>query len=132
MQPDELSLGIRRRKIEDRILSQFEKIRFDQRAQGWLEDETFWDFVFEWYALAHHYEETGDTTIGAAMLDLYAHCVGLFRAAQADETIRERRRDRATDALYQINYYMNMLVLNVRRNTQADPDDPIGRVAWTS
>jgi hypothetical protein len=41
----------------------------------------------------------------------------------------ERRRARAADALYQINYYANQIMLLAHRNAQGD-DDPAGRVDW--
>lgn len=128
MRNDEIIIGIRRRKIEDAIVARYERVRFDQRRCAWLEDEAFWDFVFSWYELAKYYEDSRDTAIGAHMLDLYMACAQRFREAAADKRLRERRRDKAADALYQINYYLNQIMIQVERNTLPDDDSPFGRI----
>jgi hypothetical protein len=129
------NLGLKRRRIEDAIMQKFREVDFKKRQRAWLEDETFWNYIFSWYELAKYYEDhTDDTAIGAHMIDLYMDCVQLFREAATDGSIRERRRDKAADALYQINYYVNQMMLNVNRNAnQADDDaqNAIGHINWT-
>jgi hypothetical protein len=118
MDSRELRVQLKRRKIEDSIIARYEKVRFDKRDCGWLEDKPFWDYVFSWYELTKHYEESGDTGIGAHMLDLYMACVARFREAAQDQRLRERRRDKAADALYQINFHVNQMMLVIDRNSQ--------------
>lgn len=111
--------GLTRRQVEDHIMHRYEAVNFQQKAHAWLEDQAFWDYVFAWYDLAKYYEDhPQDTTIGAHMLDLYAHCVQLFRQAAADTTIKERRRDKAADALYQVSYALNQMSVAIHRNAQ--------------
>lgn len=114
----DFNLGLKRRKIEDSIVARYQKVNFKKRDEGWLEDQTFWDYVFSWYELAHYYENNLDTGIGAHMLQLYADCVARFRAAAANPKLRERRRDKAADALFQINYYVNQMMIAVDRNSR--------------
>ncbi len=131
MSNDGFILGVRRRKIEDAITANFDKVNFRQKQYRWLEDQVFWDYVFSWYDLAKYYEDVPDTALGAHMLDLYAHCVTLFRTAAADRNIPERRRDKAADALYQINYYVNQMMLAVQNNANQS-DDSAGTIQWKS
>ncbi|MBC8100866.1 MAG: hypothetical protein H7Y11_15610 [Armatimonadetes bacterium] len=127
-------LGLKRRKIEDAILTMYRKVNFQQKESAWLEDQNLWDYIFAWYDLAKYYEDTPqDTAIGAHMLDLYLDCARLFRAAATDGKLKERRRDKAADALFQLNYYFNQLALNVERNVNqhnADDADAAGRIGW--
>lgn len=123
---DNLTVSLKRRKIEDGILARYDKVNFNQRDDAWLEDKVFWDYVFSWYELAHHYDGTTDTGIGAHMLELYARCVERFRAAAANPKLRERRRDKAADALYQINYYVNQMMIAIDRNSRADSGESGG------
>lgn len=131
MSNDGFILGVRRRKIEDAITVNFDKVDFSQNQHRWLEDQVFWDYIFSWYDLAKYYEDVPDTALGAHMLDLYAHCVALFRAAAADRNIPERRRDKAADALYQINYYVNQMMLAVQNNANQS-DDTAGTISRTT
>jgi hypothetical protein len=125
------NLGLKRRQIEDAIVEKFRKVDFRKKQHGWLEDEVFWNFVFSWYDLAKYYEDhQDDTAIGAHMIDLYMDCVKRFQEAATDRSIRERRRDKAADALYQINYYVNQMMLNVNRNATAE-DDSAGQINWS-
>lgn len=122
-------LGLRRRKIEDDIVSRYEKVNFEQNHCLWLEDKDFWDYVFSWYELAKYYDDTLDTAVGVHMLDLYMANVTLFRTAAVDRSLPERRRDKAADALYQINYYVNQMMNCVHRNSQYT-DDSAGEINW--
>jgi len=121
-------VGARRRKIEDSILARFTALSFDAQHK-YLEDERFWDFIFAWYELAHYYEESGDNTLGAHMLDLYHACVERFRQAAQDKRLNERRRDKAADAIYQISYYVNQMSFQARRNGIERQSDT-GDIAW--
>lgn len=109
-------VGRERRRIEDSIMERFQQVRFQQPQQAYLEDEALWDFVFSWYELVKYYEDSGDNTLGAHLLDLFAECSQRFRSAAGDSRLPERRRDKAADALYQITYHMNQIALQVQRN----------------
>ncbi|MCU0475359.1 MAG: hypothetical protein MUC99_04470 [Anaerolineae bacterium] len=122
----DFNLGLKRRKIEDGIVARYHKVNFKKRDEAWLEDQLFWDYVFSWYELAHYYENSLDTGIGAHMLELYAECVTRFRTAAANPKLRERRRDKAADALYQINYYVNQMMIAIDRNSRALDDNGNG------
>jgi hypothetical protein len=126
---DDFVLGAQRRRIEDAIVDRFRGVTFDQKAHTYLEDERFWDFVFSWYELVRYYEESGDNTIGAHMLELFAECSTLFRRAASDARLTERRRDKAADALYQMTYYVNQLAAQVRRNG-LERENTAGAIAW--
>jgi hypothetical protein len=124
-------IGIKRRRIEDRIMAHYDQVDFTVKQRAWLEDARFWDFVFSWYELAKYYDDSTDTAIGAGMLDLYMHCADVLRAAAQDRSLTERRRDKAADALYQINYYVNQIMLSAHRNSHAgDDNDAAGRIDW--
>lgn len=123
--------GTQRRQIEDAIVAHYEKVNFQQKKHAYLEDETFWDFVFSWYELVHYYENHQDTAIGAHMLELYAHCGRMFKSAAQDRALRERRRDKAADALYQMTYYVNRMLHQAERNgIEAESDSPSGSINW--
>lgn len=122
---NDFRINLKRRQIEDDIVARFHKVDFSKRDDAWLEDKPFWDFVFSWHELAHYYEHHADTGIGAHMLELYTQCVQRFRQAASNPTLRERRRDKAADALYQINYHVNQMLLAIDRNTRRD-DPPHG------
>ncbi len=119
--------GVQRRRIEDQIIARFREVDFSQKYHAYLEDETFWDYIFAWYDLVKYYDEGQDTAIGQNMLQLYAESLSLFQSAITDSRLRERRRDRAANAIYQINYYLNQIVIHAERNAQ-DNDDSIGRI----
>lgn len=122
-------IGKRRRSIEDSIVQRYYSVHFAQQHYAWLEEEHFWDYVFSWYELVKYYEDSGDNTIGAHMLELFAHCSKLFRQAATDGSITERRRDKAADALYQMTYYVNQMAIQVRRNG-IEQETSVGEVAW--
>lgn len=119
--------GVQRRRIEDQIIARFREVDFSQKQHGYLEDETFWDYIFAWYDLVKYYDEGQDTAIGQNMLQLYGECVSLLQVAITDSRLRERRRDRAANAIYQMNYYLNQIVIHAERNAQ-DNEDSIGRI----
>lgn len=119
--------GVQRRRIEDQIIARFREVDFSQKQHGYLEDETFWDYIFAWYDLVKYYDEGQDTAIGQNMLQLYSECVSLLQVAITDSRLRERRRDRAANAIYQMNYYLNQIVIHAERNAQ-DNEDSIGRI----
>lgn len=128
---DEFMAGRERRQIEDKIMARFHQVDFNVKHHAYLEDDTFWDFVFSWYELVKYYEDSGDNTLGAHMLQLFADCTLLFRRAASDGRLSERRRDKAADALYQITYYVNQMAIQVRRNG-LDQHDSIGEINWKS
>lgn len=103
----QFELGLKRRKIEDVIVANFQRVNLQQKDRAWLEDQVFWDFIFSWYDLAKYYEDHQDTTLGAHIIELYMACVQMLRESAQDTRLKERRRDKAADALYQINYYVN-------------------------
>ncbi|MCS6836735.1 MAG: hypothetical protein NZ750_12055 [Anaerolineae bacterium] len=121
-------VGAQRRKIEDAIMARFKAIRFDAQ-HTYLEDEQFWDFIFSWYELAHYYEQSGDNTLGAHMLELYQACVERFKQSAQDKRLSERRRDKAADAIYQISYYVNQMTFQARRNG-IERQPPTGEINW--
>jgi hypothetical protein len=97
-------IGIKRRKIEDSILALYRQVDFTEPAEIWLAKKALWDFVYSWFNLMKYYEESQDTTLGVNMLDLYADCADRLRAAAISHKLKERQRDKAADALHQINY----------------------------
>jgi hypothetical protein len=126
---DGFRIGKQRRFIEDSIVVRFRQVDFQEQQHGYLEKEPFWDYVFSWYELVKYYEESGDNTLGAHMLDLFAQCSHLFRQAASDPRLSERRRDKAADALYQITYYVNQIAIQVRRNG-LEQESATGDIAW--
>lgn len=130
---DDLLIGKKRRSIEDKIVERFRAVNFKQKHHAYLEDDCFWDFVFSWYELVKYYEESRDTAIGAHMLDLFTQCGQLFRIAAADDTLRERRRDKAADALYQITYYVDRMIRQAERNgveNESARNSAVGDLSW--
>lgn len=126
---DEFNTGVQRRRIEDSIVERFRQVDFNQKKHAYLEEDHFWDFVFSWYELARYYELSGDTAVGAHMLELFAQCGQKFREAATDRDLRERRRDKAADALYQITYYVNQMMTQVQRNA-IEKESAVGEINW--
>jgi len=126
---DDFIVGKERRRIEDSIVARFNSIDFNQRKHAYLEQEDFWDFVFSWYELYRYYELSEDTTIGAHMLELFTHCGNRFKEAAHDRKLKERRRDKAADALYQITYYINKIIIQAERNG-LEKEDRYGEINW--
>lgn len=122
-------VGKERRRIEDTIIQRFEQVNFNQKKHAYLEEDHFWDFVFSWYELAHYYERSDDTTIGMHMLELYARCGTRFKEAAHDRKLKENRRDKAADALYQITYYVNQMIIQAERNG-VEKEARYGDLAW--
>lgn len=128
---DDFVVGKKRRAIEDRIIKQFYTIDFKQAQHAYLEESKFEDFVFSWYDLVKYYEDSEDTAIGANMVELYQACHQIFQIAAQDVSIRERRRDKANDALYQISYYFNRMILQAERNgIEKEEHNPTGKINW--
>lgn len=127
-------VGIQRQKLEDQIVARYEAIDFNQAQHAYLENESFWDFIFGWYELVRYYELSRDSTIGVHMLQLFTHCERRLRQAAHNRSLNERRRDRATDAIHQMTYYVNRMIEQAQRNGLANskrqPDAPEGRIAW--
>ncbi len=119
----------RRRKIEDDIIANFYEVDFTVKKHRYLENETFWDYVFSWYALVKFYEDTDETALGQNMLQLYTECVEVFKLALDDKRLHERRKDKAHMAIYQMNYYWHLILGYVRRNAQ-DKADAAGQINW--
>lgn len=129
MNENSIRVTNKRRAIEDRIVSQFQQVDFKQKKHRYLEDDAFWDYVFAWYDLLKHYEETEDTAIGQNMVQLYSECIAFFKTAVEDSRLHERRRDKAANAIYQLNFYLNQIMLQVQRNA-GQTDDSAGRINW--
>lgn len=129
MMNDDFQVGKQRREIEDSIVARFDVVNFKQKKHAYLEDEVFWDFVFSWYELVRYYEFSQDATVGAHMLDLYTQCVQVFRAAASDRKLRERRRDKAADAIYQMTYYVDRLLKQAERNG-IERESALGNLDW--
>jgi hypothetical protein len=126
---DDFIVGKQRRRIEDSIVARFEQVDFKQNLHAYLEQEHFWDYVFSWYELVRYYEESGDNTLGAHMVELYQQCDAFFRIAASDKRLTERRRDKAADALYQLTYYVNQIAVQIRRNV-LERESEHGNITW--
>lgn len=129
MDNNSFALQKRRRKIEDDIVNAFYEVDFNKKKHRYLEDDAFWDYIFAWYDLVKFYDETADTAIGQNMLQLYSECVALFEKAVQDKRLHERRRDKAHMAIYQLNYYLELIMKHVRRN-KIDGNDVAGQINW--
>ncbi|MFW5748956.1 MAG: hypothetical protein ACOCYT_05010 [Chloroflexota bacterium] len=129
MNENSFALQERRRTIEDRIIASFNAVDFKVKKHRYLEDDTFWDYIFAWYELVKFYEDTEDTAIGQNMLQLYTECVELFKLALDDKRLHDRRKDKAHMAIYQLNYYLQLIMQYVRRNS-LDQDNAVGRIGW--
>lgn len=128
---EDFVIGKQRRAIEDEIVANFRKVDFYQHKHAYLEDDVFWDFVFSWYQLVKYYEATTDTAIGAHMLELYQQCRLKFHEAATDNTLKERRRDKANDAIYQMTYYLDRMIRQAERNgIENERDNPTGTINW--
>lgn len=127
----DFNVGKQRREIEDEIVALFDAVNFKQKKHAYLEDEAFWDFVFSWYELVRYYELSDDSTVGAHMLELYAQCGRVFRVAAHDPSLRERRRDKAADALYQMTYYVDRMLKQAERNG-IEREAAVGNLDWAT
>ncbi len=129
MNDKSFALQNRRRKIEDTIITEFNKVDFKVKKHRYLENDQFWDYIFTWYQLVKFYEDTEDTAIGQNMLQLYTECVELFKLALDDKRLHERRKDKAHMAIYQLNYYLQLIMGHIRRNG-LDEDNAAGQINW--
>ena len=129
MMSEEFFVGKQRREIEDSILARYARIRFEQPLHAYLEEADFWDFVFAWFELARYYELSEDPNVGANMLELFAVCGQRCREAAQDRRLTERRRDKAADALYQLSYYVNSILIEARRNA-IERESQVGEIKW--
>ena len=126
-------VGKRRREIEDKIVGQFRRINFKQKHHSYLDDDDFWDFVFSWYELVKYYDDVRDSTIGAHMLDLYKECRQHFQSVILNRKLSERRRDKASNALYQMTYYVDRIIRQAERNgieIEREQKKAIGDLDW--
>ncbi|MCU0481698.1 MAG: hypothetical protein MUE54_10880 [Anaerolineae bacterium] len=115
----------KRRKVEDEIIASFRRVNFNQKKHAYLEDEIFWDYIFAWHELVKYYEMYYDTALGQNMLQLYQECIEKIAQAVNDTKLHDRRRDRASMAIYQLNFYMTQIVALLEGHANSH-DDSIG------
>lgn len=114
------NLGLKRRRIEDRISDLAARVEVQRRDAAWLDGEQFWDYIYAWYDLYKYYETSQDTAIGAHLLRQYTEFASLLRVVMEDRKVNLKRRERAQSALMELNYQVDNVIHQVERNVHGE------------
>lgn len=109
-------LGLKRRRIEDRIMALAHKVEVSQKGAAWLDREHLWDFIYAWHDLLKYYEDTDDTVVGAQLIKQALVFGGILRDVIENETISLRRRERAQMGLMELHMQVDAVLHQVERN----------------
>ncbi|MEO0564046.1 MAG: hypothetical protein AAF125_18220, partial [Chloroflexota bacterium] len=82
-----MNLGIKRRKIEDRIVDHFTAVDFKATDGKWVDSKTFEDFVFSFFELRRYYETSDDVALGLDTIRIYTAAARMLQAAAADRAL---------------------------------------------
>lgn len=121
-----MNLGIERRKIEDRILAHYDAVNFDAKNAAWVDSDMFEDFVFSFFDLRKYYENSDDVTVGLEALRVYMDGLRALQAAVQNRSLSIERRDSAGRLIYELNYQMDAVMVELDRNRQAQGTPPSG------
>jgi len=112
-------LGIKRRKIEDQIVAQYEAVDWDAKKSAWIESEKFEDFIFAFFDLRKYYEKSKDTTVGLEAIRVYMDGVRALQAAAENRKLSLDRRDAANRLIYELNHQVEAVMYELEQNRQA-------------
>ncbi len=129
-----MNLGIKRRKIEDQIVEQYEAVNWDAKKSAWVESETFEDFIFAFFDLRRYYEKSDDTAVGLEAIRVYMDGLRALQAVADNRDLSIDRREAAGRLIYELNNQMEMVMYELDQNRQAmersasDDDTPHGGI----
>jgi hypothetical protein len=112
-----MNLGIKRRKIEDRIIAHFEAVEFDTQGR-WIEGKPFEDFIFSFFELRRYYETSDDVAVGLETLRVYMDGLRALQGATQNRKLSIDRRESAERLIYELNHQVEAVMYEVDRNRQ--------------
>lgn len=115
--PGVFHIGLKRRRIEDRLITLASAIDVRQRDGAWLDDERVFDFIYGWHELLVYYETNRDTTIGRIVLDVYRTMRVYLKIAAENSRLTLRRRERADSAIDELSLQLEGILAQLERNT---------------
>jgi hypothetical protein len=113
-----MNLGIKRRKIEDKITACYEAVGFNAQKQAWVDSDAFEDFVFSYFELRRYYELSDDTTVGLEPIRVYMDAQRALKQAAADRKIGVDRRERAERLIYELTLQVEAVMYELDQNRQ--------------
>ena len=111
-------IGIKRRKIEDRIAAQYDAVDWQAKKSAWVRSEAFENFVFSFFELRRYYELSDDTMVGLETLRVYMDGLNALKAVVADRTLSIDRQEVASRLIYELNYQVEAVMYEVDQNRQ--------------
>jgi hypothetical protein len=119
-----MNLGIKRRKIEDRVAEHYAAVDWDAENAAWVDSEAFESFVFSFFELRRYYETSDDLAVGLETLRIYMDAARALQAAARNRALTIERRESAERLIYELNYQVEAVMYEVERNRQtANRDD---------
>ncbi len=114
-----MNIGIKRRKIEDKIVASYNAVNFNAKNSAWVDSDVFEDFIFSFFDLRKYYENSDDTTIGTETLRVYMEGLRALQTATENRRLKVDRRDSAARLIYELNYQVEAVMYEVDQNRQA-------------
>jgi hypothetical protein len=116
-----MNLGIKRRKIEDKITEQYQAVNWGASRAAWVDSDTFEDFVFSFFDLRRYYETSDDVAVGLEILRVYMDGLRALQAAAQDRSLPLARRESAQRLIYELNQQVEAVMYEVDQNRQQPP-----------
>lgn len=113
-----MNLGIKRRKIEDKIIAQYEAVDWDANGAAWVDSTTFEDFVFSFFELRRYYETSDDVAVGLETLRVYMDGLRALQAVAMNRDMSIDRQESAQRLIYELNQQVEAVMYEVDRNRQ--------------
>jgi len=113
-----MNLGIKRRKIEDKITAHYEAVDWGAKDGAWVEGTTFEDFVFSFFELRRYYELSDDVAVGLETLRVYMDGLRALQAVAMRRDVSIDRQETAKRMIYELNHQVEAVMYEVDRNRQ--------------
>ena len=113
-----MNLGIKRRKIEDKINAHYEAVDWDAKDGAWVEGMPFEDFVFSYFELRRYYELSDDVAVGLDTLRVYMDGLRALQAVAMRRDVSIDRQETAQRMIYELNHQVEAVMYEVDRNRQ--------------
>lgn len=113
-----MNLGIKRRKIEDKIMAHYEAVNWDAARAAWVDSAPFEDFVFSFFELRRYYETSDDLAVGLDTLRVYMAALRALQAVAMSREVGVDRQESAQRLIYELNRQVEAVMYEVDRNRQ--------------
>ncbi len=113
-----MNLGIKRRKIEDKIIAQYEAVDWNTGNTDWVDSTTFEDFVFSFFELRRYYETSDDVAVGLETLRVYMDGLRALQTVAMRRDVPIDRQESAQRLIYELNQQLEAVMYEVDRNRQ--------------